>query len=126
MRPAQIAAQTQRNYPAPIAILDCLFEGTMLPFDKALELESKYFAKLLCDPVSRNIIRTHLRQQGRGRQAARAAPQVPKSKVTKLGVLGAGMMGCRHRLRGRRRRHRGDAARSPRLELADQGQGSIR
>jgi len=91
-RPAQIAGQTQRNYPAPIAILDCLFEGTLLPFDKALKLESKHFARLMCDPVARNLIRTtfvNKRETGK----LRRPPQVPKSTVTKLGVIGAGLMG---------------------------------
>lgn len=92
-QPAIIAAKTQYNYPAPIAILDCLFEGTLLPFDKALRLESKYFAKLLCDPVSRNLIRTTFVNKGEAMKLARRPPGVPNSSVRTLGVLGAGMMG---------------------------------
>lgn len=92
-RPAQIAAQTRRNQPAPIAILDCLFQGTLLPFDKALQLESKHFARLLCDPVSRNLIRTSFVNKGEAGKLARRPRDVPKSRVTHLGVLGAGMMG---------------------------------
>ena len=93
-QPAMIGAKTQYNYPAPIAILDCIFEGTMLPFDKALRLESKYFAKLLCDPVSRNIIRTTFINKGEAMKLTRRPKDVPASKVKKLGVLGAGMMGA--------------------------------
>src|SRR5271155_3639986 len=70
--PANIGAKTQYNYPAPITILDCIFEGTMMPFDKALRLESKYFAKLLCDPVSRNLIRTTFINKG---EATKLAPR---------------------------------------------------
>jgi 3-hydroxyacyl-CoA dehydrogenase / enoyl-CoA hydratase / 3-hydroxybutyryl-CoA epimerase len=92
--PAMIGAKTQYNYPAPIAILDCIFEGTMLPFDKALKLESKYFAKLLCDPVSRNLIRTTFINKGEAMKLARRPKDVPPSNVKKLGVLGAGMMGA--------------------------------
>jgi 3-hydroxyacyl-CoA dehydrogenase/enoyl-CoA hydratase/3-hydroxybutyryl-CoA epimerase len=92
-QPAIIAAKTQYNYPAPIAILDCIFEGTMMPFDKALRLESKYFAKLLCDPVSRNLIRTTFVNKGEAMKLARRPKDMPSSKVKKLGVLGAGMMG---------------------------------
>jgi 3-hydroxyacyl-CoA dehydrogenase / enoyl-CoA hydratase / 3-hydroxybutyryl-CoA epimerase len=93
-QPAAIAAKTQYNYPAPIAILDCVFEGTLLPFDKALRLESKYFAKLLCGPVSRNLIRTTFINKGEATKLARRPKDVPGSKVKKLGVLGAGMMGA--------------------------------
>ncbi|HEY0938507.1 MAG TPA: 3-hydroxyacyl-CoA dehydrogenase NAD-binding domain-containing protein [Steroidobacter sp.] len=92
-RPAQIAAQTRRNYPAPIAILDCLFQGMLLPFDKALQIESKHFARLLCDPVARNLIRTSFVNRGEAGKLARRPRDVAKSAVTRLGVLGAGMMG---------------------------------
>jgi 3-hydroxyacyl-CoA dehydrogenase / enoyl-CoA hydratase / 3-hydroxybutyryl-CoA epimerase len=36
-----------RNYPAPAAILSCVYEGTQVPIDQGLRLESKYFGKLL-------------------------------------------------------------------------------
>lgn len=93
VRPAQIAARTQRNYPAQIANLACVFEGTMLPFEKALALEAKYFAQLLCDPVSRNIIRTAFVNKGEAGKLVRRPAGVPKSRVGRLGILGAGMMG---------------------------------
>src|SRR5271156_5890270 len=93
-QPAAIGARTQCNSPAPIAILDCVFEGTLLPFDKALRLESKYFAKLFCDPVSRNLIRTTFINKGEAMKLARRPKDVPQSRVNKLGVLGAGMMGA--------------------------------
>jgi 3-hydroxyacyl-CoA dehydrogenase/enoyl-CoA hydratase/3-hydroxybutyryl-CoA epimerase len=91
--PAAIGAKTRYNYPAPITILDCVFEGTMMPFDKALKLESKYFARLLCGPVSRNLIRTTFINKGEAMKLARRPKGVPPSKVKKVGVLGAGMMG---------------------------------
>ena len=93
-QPAAIGAKTQYNYPAPIAILDCVFEGTMMPFDKALSLESKYFAKLLCETVSRNLIRTTFINKGEAMKLARRPTGVANSRVSKLGVLGAGMMGA--------------------------------
>jgi 3-hydroxyacyl-CoA dehydrogenase/enoyl-CoA hydratase/3-hydroxybutyryl-CoA epimerase len=94
MRVAAVAARTHHNYPAPIAILDCVFEGTMMPFDKALRLESKYFAKLLCDPVARNLIRTTFLNKAEAGKLARRPANVPTLQVKTLGVLGAGMMGA--------------------------------
>jgi 3-hydroxyacyl-CoA dehydrogenase / enoyl-CoA hydratase / 3-hydroxybutyryl-CoA epimerase len=70
-----------------------LFEGMLMPFDKALQVEGKFFAKLLCDPVSRNIIRTTFVNKGEADKLVRRPANVAKSKVGKLGVLGAGMMG---------------------------------
>src|SRR3546814_12281452 len=65
-----------------------------LPFDKALSVESKYFAKLLTDPVARNIIRTTFISKQAAEKGARRPSGVPKSEAKKVGVLGAGMMGA--------------------------------
>ncbi len=73
-RPAQIAAQTRRNYPAPIAILDCLFQGMLLPFDKALQLESKAFRATAVRSGGQKPDSHLLRQSRRGEQAGAATP----------------------------------------------------
>lgn len=82
------------NTPAPQAILSCVFEGQQLPFDKALSVESKYFAKLLTDPVARNLIRTTFISKLAAEKGARRPAGIARSEVKKLGVLGAGMMGA--------------------------------
>nr|ART38748.1 G502 [uncultured bacterium] len=89
-----VAGKAGYNLPAPIAILSTIFEGAQLPFDKALSVESKYFAKLLTDPVARNIIRTTFISKQAAEKGARRPAGVPKSEVKKVGVLGAGMMGA--------------------------------
>lgn len=93
MQTAALAARTYRNYPAPIAILDTVFEGALLPFETALDVESQHFARLLTDPVSRNIIRTMFVHKGQADRLIRRPKHVPAGKVTKVGVLGAGLMG---------------------------------
>ena len=90
---ALAAKLTQRNYPAPVAILSAVFEGTQVPIDQGLKIESKYFAKLLTGPVSRNLMRTMFVNKGLADKLARRPADVPKIPVKKLGVLGAGMMG---------------------------------
>ncbi|MEP6722389.1 MAG: 3-hydroxyacyl-CoA dehydrogenase NAD-binding domain-containing protein [Variovorax sp.] len=89
-----LAGQTQRNLPAPLAILSCVYEGTQLPLDVGLRLERKYFGRLLADPVARNLMRTMFVNKGRLDKLANRPADVPLSKVRKLGVLGAGMMGA--------------------------------
>jgi 3-hydroxyacyl-CoA dehydrogenase/enoyl-CoA hydratase/3-hydroxybutyryl-CoA epimerase len=91
---ALVAKKTLHNYPAPAAILSCVFEGTLLPLEKGLEVESKYFAQLVTGPVARNLIRTMFVNKGNADKLSVRPADVPKSKVTKLGVLGAGMMGA--------------------------------
>jgi 3-hydroxyacyl-CoA dehydrogenase/enoyl-CoA hydratase/3-hydroxybutyryl-CoA epimerase len=87
-------AKVGYNLPAPLAILNAVFHGLQLPFDKALVVEGKYFASLLTDPVSRNIIRTTFISKQAAEKGARRPTDVPKSEVKKVGVLGAGMMGA--------------------------------
>ena len=90
----QIAKNTQHNYPAPIAITTCVFEGSQVPIGTALRIESTYFAKLLLDPVSHNLMRTLFINKGLVDKLAGRPVNVPQSQVKKLGVLGAGMMGA--------------------------------
>lgn len=91
---ALVAKNTLHNYPAPPAILSAVYEGTLLSMDQGLDVESKYFAQLVTSPVSRNLIRTTFVNKGNADKLSVRPAGVPKSKVTKLGVLGAGMMGA--------------------------------
>ena len=75
-------------------ILSAVYEGTVLPIDKALDIESKYFTKMLMDPVSRNMSRTLFVSKGQADKLTRRPEGPAKRKVQKLGVLGAGMMGA--------------------------------
>jgi 3-hydroxyacyl-CoA dehydrogenase/enoyl-CoA hydratase/3-hydroxybutyryl-CoA epimerase len=90
----KLLARHGRNYPAPISILACLFEGVQVPFDTALRIESRHFARLLADKTSRNIIRTTFVNKGLAEKGARRPAGFPKAEVRKLGILGAGMMGA--------------------------------
>jgi 3-hydroxyacyl-CoA dehydrogenase / enoyl-CoA hydratase / 3-hydroxybutyryl-CoA epimerase len=91
---ALTARTTMRNYPAPAAILSCVYEGTQVPIDQGLRLESKYFGKLLAGPVARNLMRTMFVNKGLADKLARRPAGPPKSQVRRLGILGAGMMGA--------------------------------
>jgi 3-hydroxyacyl-CoA dehydrogenase / enoyl-CoA hydratase / 3-hydroxybutyryl-CoA epimerase len=91
---ALLEKTTNHNYPAPIAIMSAVYEGSVVPIETALAIESKYFALLLTDPVARNMTRTLFVNKGAADKLARRPRGVPKSKVEKLGILGAGMMGA--------------------------------
>jgi len=56
---AKVSAEYRHNYPAPIAALRCLFNGTTVAsMDQALEIETREFSALTRDPVAHNMIRT--------------------------------------------------------------------
>jgi 3-hydroxyacyl-CoA dehydrogenase/enoyl-CoA hydratase/3-hydroxybutyryl-CoA epimerase len=91
---ALLQKMTNHNYPAPLAIMSATYEGSVLPMDKALDVESKYFTQLLMDPTSRNMTRTLFINKGAADKLARRPKEPEKRPVTKLGILGAGMMGA--------------------------------
>jgi 3-hydroxyacyl-CoA dehydrogenase/enoyl-CoA hydratase/3-hydroxybutyryl-CoA epimerase len=92
--PSVAAAKTWGNYPAVTHILSSVFEGGLLDFDAASAVESRYFAACAMSQESRNLIGTLWYQLNAIRKGASRPAGVPPSKVRKLGVLGAGMMGA--------------------------------
>ena len=91
---ALLAKATKHNYPAPIAAQSAIFEGCATSFDEGLKIESQYFGTLLAGPVARNMMRTLFVNKGKADKLARRPEGIEKSKVKKLGILGAGMMGA--------------------------------
>ncbi len=91
---ALLQKMTNHNYPAPITIMSAVYEGTVLPIDKALDVETKYFVSLLLHPVSRNMTRTLFINKGAADKLVRRPQEPEKRLVTRLGILGAGMMGA--------------------------------
>ena len=74
--------------------MSATYEGSVLPIDKALDVESKYFTQLLMDPTSRNMTRTLFLNKGAADKLVRRPSEPGKRPVTRLGILGAGMMGA--------------------------------
>jgi 3-hydroxyacyl-CoA dehydrogenase/enoyl-CoA hydratase/3-hydroxybutyryl-CoA epimerase len=66
LQTAKVSTEYRHNYPAPIAILRCLFNGTTVnSIDTALKIETREFAALTRDPVARNMIRTLFLNRGK-------------------------------------------------------------
>ena len=92
--PSIAAQKTWGNYPAVQHIMSSIFEGGLLDFEAASAVESRYFAACATSPVSRNMIGTLWYQLNAIKKGASRPDGVPASKVNKLGILGAGMMGA--------------------------------
>ncbi|MBS0541077.1 MAG: enoyl-CoA hydratase/isomerase family protein [Proteobacteria bacterium] len=91
---AMIAGKTNGVYPAPKAIMSCVYEGLQLPFDSGLKVETRYFVSLLINPVAKSMIRTLFFGLQEANKLARRPKGVPKQEYKKIGVLGAGLMGA--------------------------------
>lgn len=91
---AMLSKESYGNYPAMRNILACVYEGSQLPMDAALRVESRYFCDLLLGPVSANMIRSlFLSKQALEKGEARPKGQ-EKGDIKKIGVIGAGFMGA--------------------------------
>jgi 3-hydroxyacyl-CoA dehydrogenase/enoyl-CoA hydratase/3-hydroxybutyryl-CoA epimerase len=91
---AMLRKQTYGNYPAQLNIMKAVYEGTQVPFDAALRIETRYFLKTMMTPQAKGMIRTlFLSLQELGKGSGRPA-NVPHYDVKKVAVLGAGMMGA--------------------------------
>ena len=92
--PAMLREKTRANYPAPEAILAAMVEGAQVDFDNALKIEARYFTHLATSQVAKNMIGTLFFQMQEISSGKSRPRDIAKSKVNKLGVIGAGMMGA--------------------------------
>jgi 3-hydroxyacyl-CoA dehydrogenase/enoyl-CoA hydratase/3-hydroxybutyryl-CoA epimerase len=91
--PSIASAKSYGNYPAVQHIMSCIFEGGLLDFDAACVVESRYFAACVMSREAKNMIGTLWFQLNAIKKGASRPAGLPRSKVGRLGILGAGMMG---------------------------------
>lgn len=82
------------NYPAQKYILKVVHDGMQVTVDRALEIEARYFIKLLGTKEAKNMIRTGFMGIQAAKKGKARPKDEPKYDVKKLGILGAGMMGA--------------------------------
>ena len=92
--PSMANAKAHGNYPALTHIMSCLFEGCLLDFDAGSQVESRYFAACVVSQTSKNMIGTLWHQLNAIKKGQSRPKGFVESKVKKVGILGAGMMGA--------------------------------
>lgn len=91
---AMMMDKTRGNYPAPLEIMACVYEGLQVNIDRALSIEARHFVKVATSKVAKNLIQTMFLGMNEANKGASRPKDIPKTDVKKLGVLGAGMMGA--------------------------------
>ncbi|HTH79591.1 MAG TPA: enoyl-CoA hydratase-related protein, partial [Ramlibacter sp.] len=91
--PAVLRQKTRGLYPAPEFALAAMVEGAQVDYDTATRIESRYLARLIVSPVAKNMINTFFFDMNAIKSARSRPKDVPRFKPSKVGVLGAGMMG---------------------------------
>ena len=92
--PAMMKKASRGLYPAPEAALAAMVEGAQVDFDTALRIESRYLARLIVSPVTKNMVNTFFFNLNAIKSGHSRPKGVPKYKPAKVGLLGAGMMGA--------------------------------
>ena len=91
---AILRRETYGNYPAAAAILKCVYEGLLVPFDTALRIEQRYFTEIMQTREAAAMIRSLFISLQELNKGARRPEGVAPTKFRKIGVLGAGFMGA--------------------------------
>jgi len=89
-----LLARTQGLYPAPEAILACVYDGCQVDLDTGLKIEQRQFARLATSPATKNMIRTLFHAMGEANRLADRPKYIPPRAYQRIAVLGAGMMGA--------------------------------
>lgn len=90
---AKVHERTCGNYPAPLNILSCVYEGVSSPIEVGLDIESRYFGITASTVQAENLIRSGFLALNDARKLKARPKDVPKAEFRKVGVLGAGLMG---------------------------------
>ena len=91
--PAVLRKKTRGNYPAPEAILSALTEGSLVDFDTASRIESRFFVQLAIGNASKNIMKATWFQMNELNSGVSRPQNISLEPTLKVGVLGAGLMG---------------------------------
>ncbi|TPM18288.1 3-hydroxyacyl-CoA dehydrogenase NAD-binding domain-containing protein [Mesorhizobium sp. B2-3-6] len=91
---AILRRETYGNYPAAAAILKCVYEGLLVPFDTALRIEQRYFTEIMQTKEAAAMIRSLFVSLQELNKGARRPAGVPETRFKKIGILGAGFMGA--------------------------------
>jgi 3-hydroxyacyl-CoA dehydrogenase / enoyl-CoA hydratase / 3-hydroxybutyryl-CoA epimerase len=86
--------ETYDNYPAARAILQVVYEGLLVPFDHALRIEQRWFAKIVRSPQAAAMTRSLFVSLQELNKGARRPAQVSASRIKRVGIIGAGFMGA--------------------------------
>lgn len=92
--PAMLKQQTHGLLPAPEAILSVMVESLQVDIESAFRIESRYFVILAKGQIAKNMITAFWYQLNKIKEGGSRPDDVPYTAFSKVGVLGAGMMGA--------------------------------
>jgi 3-hydroxyacyl-CoA dehydrogenase / enoyl-CoA hydratase / 3-hydroxybutyryl-CoA epimerase len=91
--PAMLAQKTRGLYPAAQAILETMVEGAMVDYGTATRVESRKLARVMVGQTTKNMVTAFFFDMNAVRSGKARPADFAKWKPSRVGVLGAGMMG---------------------------------
>ena len=88
-----VIKQTGGHYPAPLEAIAVVEEGFGKSVAESLEIEARRIVHVFGGPVQRNLLRIFFWTEEVKKETGVARPGVVPRPVTRVGVLGAGLMG---------------------------------
>jgi 3-hydroxyacyl-CoA dehydrogenase / enoyl-CoA hydratase / 3-hydroxybutyryl-CoA epimerase len=85
--------ETRGLLPNKQLIFDIAVESLKLDLDTALQVETRGLVSCIISPVAKNMIAANFLQMNEVKRGKSRPEGVPRTTVSKLGVIGAGMMG---------------------------------
>jgi 3-hydroxyacyl-CoA dehydrogenase/enoyl-CoA hydratase/3-hydroxybutyryl-CoA epimerase len=89
----QLLKKTRGKYPAPERALEVIRVGLDKGFQAGLEAEAQAFSELVVSDVSRRLVEIFFATTALKKDNGTKNPTVKPREVTKLGVVGGGLMG---------------------------------
>jgi 3-hydroxyacyl-CoA dehydrogenase/enoyl-CoA hydratase/3-hydroxybutyryl-CoA epimerase len=89
----RVLHETGGHYPAPLEALEVLEEGFGKSVAAGLEAEARHIGLVFGGPVQRNLLRLFFLSEDVKKESGVADSAVRAGRVSRVGVLGAGVMG---------------------------------
>ncbi len=93
LAPAAMLKKTRGLLPAALHALAAVYEGSQVDFDTGTLIESRYFTRTVTGKTAKNMMTAFWYQMNRLKKGESRPADTPVTRVNKIGVLGAGMMG---------------------------------
>ncbi len=91
---AMVRQKTFGNYPAQRMVLSAVYEGSQLPMDAALRVETRYFCKLFLYKETLNMVRSLFISKQELSKTFDENDPLRKKRIRSVAVIGAGFMGA--------------------------------
>src|SRR5262249_6678542 len=88
-----VLEKTGGHYPAPLEVLEVVREGYGKPVEAGLDAEARHIRRIFGGEVQQNLLSLFCATEEIKKETGTSDPNVRPRPVTRVGVLGAGIMG---------------------------------